>query len=198
MTGRSAAAARLALAAAALALMTGAVRPDRVDDREAELFRAVNELPDGMYRPVWAVMQLGTLGAAPAAAAVAWIRGDRRLAARLLLAGSATWALSKAFKRGVGRPRPAALVPGTRVRGADAAGLGYVSGHAGVAVALAAAALPGCGSRARLVMLGLVPVVGAARMYVGAHLPLDVAAGQALGLGVEAAVFLLLGERPAG
>jgi hypothetical protein len=54
-------------------------------------------------------MQLGTLGAAPAAAIVARLAGDRQLAARLGVAGSTTWALSKVVKRLVGRPRPAAL-----------------------------------------------------------------------------------------
>jgi undecaprenyl-diphosphatase len=36
----------------------------------------------------------------------------------------------------------------------------------------------------------VVPVVGLTRVYVGAHLPLDVAGGAALGLAVEAAVRL--------
>ena len=87
-------------------------------------------------------MQLGALGAAPAAAGVAWLAGDRPLAVRLLAGGTSAWALSKVVKRMVRRPRPAMLLPGTRRRGREAAGLGYLSGHAGVAVALGAAAFP--------------------------------------------------------
>jgi len=90
----------------------------------------------------------------------------------------------------VRRPRPAALLPDTHRRGRDAAGLGYLSGHAGVAVALGAAALPRLGSAGRALTLSVVPVVGLTRVYVGAHLPLDVAGGAALGLAVEAAVRL--------
>ena len=193
-TSRTRTTERIALASAAVALITASVRDDRVSENEAHFFRMVNELPDGLFRPVWPVMQLGALGAAPVAAAVAWREGDHRLAARLLLSGTATWALSKAFKQMVGRPRPAILLSGTRVRGADASGLGYLSGHAGVAVALAAAALPSCPPRVRVLIMGFVPLVGLSRLYVGAHLPADVAAGAALGLAVEETLYLLVGN----
>jgi membrane-associated phospholipid phosphatase len=175
---------------AALLVTATAVRRDRVGPGEDLVFRAVNGLPDSLYLPAWVVMQLGTLGAAPAAAGVAWLAGDGELAARLLVSGTATWALSKLVKQVVRRPRPAALLPHTHRRGRDAAGLGYLSGHAGVAVALGAAALPRLGPVGRALALSTVPVVGLTRVYVGAHLPLDVAGGAALGLAVEAAVRL--------
>ena len=95
-------------------------------------------------------------------------------------------------KQIVRRPRPAALVPGTRRRGREAAGLGYLSGHAGVAVALGTAALPHLGPAGRVLALAAMPVVGLSRVYVGAHLPLDVAGGAALGLAVDAAVVLVM------
>ena len=177
-------------ACAALLVTAIAVRRDRVSPAEARVFRAVNGLPDALYPPAWAVMQLGTFGAAPAAAGAAWLAGDGELAARLLASGSATWALSKLVKQMVRRPRPATLLPGTRRRGKDAAGLGYLSGHAGVAVALGAAALPRLGPAARALALGTIPAVGLTRVYVGAHLPLDIAGGAALGLAVDSAVGL--------
>ena len=186
---------RLGVGTAALLVTAMAVRRDRVGRCEAAAFRAVNGLPGWLYPPAWAVMQLGTLGASPAAAGAAWLAGDRELAGRLLAGGAGTWALSKVFKQVVRRPRPAALLPGTRVRGPEAAGLGYLSGHAGVAVALGAAALPHLGKTGRAITLGVAPVVGLTRIYVGAHLPLDVAGGAALGFTVEAA--LALARRPA-
>lgn len=181
---------RLGVGTAALLITAMAVRRNRVSPGEATVFRAVNGLPDSLFRPAWAIMQLGTLGAAPAAAAAAWLAGDGELAGRLLTSGAGTWALSKLVKQMVRRPRPAALLPGTRGRGRDAAGLGYLSGHAGVAVALGAAALPHLGSSGRVLALTVIPVVGLTRVYVGAHLPLDIAGGAALGLAVEAAVDL--------
>ena len=184
---------RLGAGAAALLLTAIAAHRDHVGRCEAAAFRTINGLPGSLYPPAWAVMQLGTLGAAPAAAGVAWLAGDRELAGRLLAGGTGTWALSKVFKRMVRRPRPAALIPATRVRGREAAGLGYLSGHAGVAVALGAAAFPSLGKAGRAVTLSAAPLVGLTRIYVGAHLPLDVAGGAALGFIVEA---LTPGRRP--
>jgi glycosyltransferase 2 family protein len=183
---------RLGAGTAALLVTAMAARRDRVGPCEAAAFRAVNGLPDSVYPPAWIVMQLGTLGAAPAAAGVAWLGGDRELAGRLLASGTVAWALSKAVKRIVRRPRPASLVPGTNRRGRDAAGLGYPSGHAGVAVALGAAALPRLGRAGRALTLSAVPVVGLTRTYVGAHLPLDIAGGAALGVVIDAAIDLVI------
>jgi membrane-associated phospholipid phosphatase len=171
---------RLGAGTAALLVTAMAVRRDRVGPSEAAAFRAVNGLPGWLYPPAWVIMQLGALGAAPATAGAAWLAGDRELAGRLLAGGTSAWALSKLVKRMVRRPRPAILLPGTRCRGREATGLGYLSGHAGVAVALGAAALPRLGAAGRSVTLSTIPVVGLTRIYVGAHLPLDIAGGMAL------------------
>jgi membrane-associated phospholipid phosphatase len=181
---------RLAVGTAVLLATAAAARRHRVSRGEATAFRVVNGLPDALYPPAWIVMQLGTLGAAPAAAAVAWLAGDRKLAGRLLASGTGTWAASKLVKRMVRRPRPATLLPGTHRRGPDATGLGYPSGHAGVAVALGAAALPHLGPAGRALTLAAIPAVGLTRVYVGAHLPLDTAGGAALGLAIDATLAL--------
>jgi glycosyltransferase 2 family protein len=181
---------RLAVGTAVLLATAAAARRHRVSRGEATAFRVVNGLPDALYPPAWIVMQLGTLGAAPAAAAVAWFAGDHKLAGRLLVGGTGTWAASKLVKRMVRRPRPATLLPGTHRRGPDATGLGYPSGHAGVAVALGAAALPHLGPAGRALTLAAIPAVGLTRLYVGAHLPLDTAGGAALGLAIDATLAL--------
>jgi undecaprenyl-diphosphatase len=182
--------ARLGVGTGTVLVTAIAAHRNRVSCGEATVFRLVNGLPDGLYPPAWIIMQLGTLGAAPAAAAVAWLAGDHKLAGRLLAGGAGAWALSKLVKRMVRRPRPAALLSGTRRRGPDAAGLGYLSGHAGVAVALGAAAFPHLGPAGRALTLAAVPAVGLTRVYVGAHLPLDIAGGAALGLAIDAALAL--------
>ena len=173
------------------------MRHDRVGPGELWAFRAVNGLPDSVYPPAWAIMQLGSFGAIPASAAAAWLAGDGELAARLLIGGTGTWALAKAVKRMVRRPRPVTLLSDIRRRGRDAAGLGYLSGHAGVAVALGVAALPRLGLGGRALTLTAIPLVGLTRVYVGAHFPLDVAGGAALGLAVNAAAGLAVSRRSA-
>ena len=184
--------ARLGLGVAGLLATAGAVHRDRVGAAEARAFRAVNGLPDALYPPAWVVMQLGAFGAVPAAAAAAWRAGDGELAGRLLLGGTSAWAVAKLVKQVVRRPRPTDLLPGIRSHGRDAAGLGYLSGHAAVAVALGAAALPRLGPAARALTLTAIPLVGLTRLYVGAHLPLDIAGGAALGLAADAAAGLAL------
>jgi len=183
---------RLGVGLAGLALSGLGVKRDRVGRTEEEAFRAINHLPDGLYGPVWFVMQGGNLVAAPAAAAVAYVAGRRALAWQLLLGGSATWALAKVVKRGYRRPRPAVLLASTRRRGPEESGLGYVSGHAGMAVALGLAAYPHLPPAGRAAVVVAVPIIGLSRVYVGAHLPLDVVGGAALGLSIDAVTALVL------
>ena len=188
---------RLGAGIAALLATAGAVRRDRVEPWEARAFLAVNGLPDALYPPAWVVMQAGAFGAVPAAAATAWLAGDGELAGRLLAGGTGAWALSKVVKQAVRRPRPAELLPEVRGRGRDAAGLGYLSGHAAVVVTLGVAALPRLGPAGRALTLPAMPLVGITRLYVGAHLPLDIAGGAALGFAADAAAGLVTsGLRP--
>lgn len=180
----------MAVGLAGVAMSALPLRRRRLGRRETQTFRAVNALPEWLFPPIWVVMQLGNFTAVPTTAAVAWTTGRPRLALRLLEAGSATWVLAKVTKRLAQRGRPASFLADIRHRGKEAEGLGYLSGHTGVSMALVATALPHFAHRARPVVATLVPVVGLARIYVGAHLPLDVAGGAALGLAVSGALSL--------
>ena len=188
---------RVRLCAGTVALLCTALAAhgNRVGAGEARTFRAINELPDALYPPGWVVMQLGNLGAVPAAAGAAWLAGDRELAGRLLTVGSVTWLLAKGVKYVIRRDRPGSLLPDTLGRGPDASGLGYLSGHAGVAFALGAAALPRLSRPGRVLVLGAIPTVAVTRVYVGAHLPLDIVGGAALGVAVEAGLAMLTTRR---
>jgi membrane-associated phospholipid phosphatase len=159
---------------------------------QAKLFRLVNQLPDTVGGPLLAVMQLGALAAVPTLAALALATRRPRLAADLALSGTLAWLLAKLVKGLVGEARPVALLPGVVVRGVDP-GLGYPSGHVAVAAALATAAGPWLPHRARRAAWGVVWLVALGRIYAGAHLPLDVVGGAALGWAVAAAVHLASG-----
>ena len=59
-------------------------------------------------------------------------------------------------------------------------GDGFISGHAAISAALAAGVVPVLPG-ATPVLAALAGTVGFSRLYVGAHLPLDVVGGAALG-----------------
>jgi len=189
VSSRTAARRKLVLGIGILVAATIPTRRDRPPRLELECFDAVNSLPDSLYPPVWPLMQFGALAAVPATAGVIWLTGDRARAARLLAAGTATWALAKGVKRVIRRGRPASVEPNVHVRGQAQTGDGFVSGHAAVSVALASGVI-----RSVPVLDPVLAVwaatVGLSRMYVGAHLPLDVLGGAALGLIVDAAIEL--------
>jgi membrane-associated phospholipid phosphatase/tRNA A-37 threonylcarbamoyl transferase component Bud32 len=184
---------RLVLGVAILVVSAEVVKRDRVGVLETNVFRLVNDLPGVLYRPFWAVMQVGNLLAVPVIAAAAALMRRYRLAVNLAIAGGAAWLLAKLVKQIVERGRPPSLLDQVHLHGLRPTGLGYVSGHAAVAVALASVASPYLSRRLRRVAWGLAAIVCLARLYVGAHLPLDVVGGAALGWAIGALVHLLLG-----
>ena len=183
---------RIGIGVAGVAVSGLAVRERSIGPREVAVFRAVNGLPDQLFVPAWVIMQAGTLAAGPVTGAVAWASGRPLLGVQLAMGGAACWALSKAIKRVYRRPWPSSLIESVHTRGPEASGLGYVSGHAGVAVALGVAAFGDLSRAGRMATLVAVPAVGLCRIYVGAHLPLDVLGGAAMGLAVEAFVTRIL------
>jgi undecaprenyl-diphosphatase len=96
-------------------------------------------------------------------------------------------------KRFVERGRPSDVLDDVVVRGAAPHGLGFVSGHIAVVTSLALVAWPWLPRWGRWAAGLAVAAVFFTRMYVGAHLPLDMVGGAALGVAVGALVRLLLG-----
>jgi undecaprenyl-diphosphatase len=182
------------VAAAVVAAGARAARAGTLRGVESRVFAVLNGLDDRAFVPAWTVMQLGSLGGAITTGAAAAAAGQPRLGRRLALVGALTWLGSKAIKPFVGRGRPATEVEVSRVLGAEQTGLGYPSGHAGVVVAMVAAAAPHLPWVLRSALWLAALGVGGTRVYVGAHLPLDIAGGIALGIGTERGVRLLAGE----
>jgi undecaprenyl-diphosphatase len=179
-------------------LVLAALPVDRYDvgGAEAAVFRVLNGTTVLPFVLVWPVMQLGNVLVVPASAVAAAVTHRWRLAGELLIAGGATYLLAKVVKGIVTRGRPDGLLDDVVLRGADAVGRGFVSGHAATLTALAAVAWPWLGRRGRVAVVVLVTAVCLTRVYVAAHLPLDVVGGAGLGLAVAGVVRLVLG-RPA-
>jgi undecaprenyl-diphosphatase len=149
---------------------------------EARVFDWINGLPDALWPLLWPPMQLGSfLGSLLVVAAVGVVTRDRRLTLAALVASQAAWWSGKIVKALVDRGRPASLLSDIRLR-ENAGGLGYVSGHTAVAFALAAVLAPSMPARWRPLVWALALIVGTARIYAGAHLPLDVVGGAGVGL----------------
>jgi len=186
---------RVVLGSAILAVTTLAIHKNFIGDREAALFRVVNELalPGWTWPAVWLVMQLGVIGAVPLVAALALATKRLRLALDAVLAAGSIYLIAKLVKEFVQRGRPQTLLDDVNILGEPARGLGYVSGHSAVAVALATVASPYLGRRARRVAWILAGCVCLARMYVGSHLPFDVVGGAALGWAAGSLVLFVLG-----
>jgi membrane-associated phospholipid phosphatase len=161
------------------------IRSRRFDEWEHAVSRHMNRLPEALHRPVWLAMQAGTLGAPAMAGGVALLAGRPALAGRFIGSGFSAYLLARGVKRVVRRGRPAELIVGIRVRGRPAAGTGYVSGHAAVSMALATEAAVVLKAGARPVPYIAAGVVALARLYVGAHLPMDALGGAALGWAVS-------------
>ncbi len=157
-----------------------------VSSAEQRIFEPFNELPNWLEQVLWAPMQLGSLFGPLFVAVVAWLAWrDWRPAVGALVAGVVAWQLAKIVKDIIERGRPhSELVDMVRRGGTPTEGLGFVSGHAAVAFALATVISPYVRREWRWAPFALAAVVAVARVHVGAHFPLDVVGGAALGCGV--------------
>jgi membrane-associated phospholipid phosphatase len=170
---------------------TAALARRPISRTEVLSFRTVNDLPGAGFPVIWLPMQYGTFGTVPASAVLALARNRPRLALAIGVGGTTAWVSAKVLKRLVGRGRPANVIDDVLLRGVEEGDLGFPSGHAAVSAALTVVALPSVAGGWRWSLAALSGFVPLARMYVGAHLPLDVVGGSALGLAIGSAVNLL-------
>jgi membrane-associated phospholipid phosphatase len=112
----------------------------------------------------------------------------------LAIAGLTVYLLARVVKDWVERGRPGALLTGVNMREVFGEGsLGFPSGHAAVAAALTVVASVYLGRRWIPVVIALAAIVVFGRMYVGAHLPLDLVGGIGLGMMVASGINLVMG-----
>jgi undecaprenyl-diphosphatase len=181
------------------ALVTAAVAGGRVGPVEEAVFRFVNGWPDDWRWPLWSVQLLGVLGVPLVVAAVAAACRRWRLTVALVLLVPLKLLVERAvLKELVHRERPGTTVPGAILRGDEVNTIGqsFPSGHAIIAFGVTVLLLPYLHRRrpAVLVLVLVLAVLnGMSRIYLGAHLPLDVVAGAAAGVGVAALLNLLVG-----
>jgi membrane-associated phospholipid phosphatase len=179
---------------AAMLITSTLLAKRRVYGWEVAVFQAINGLPDGLRPYLWVLNQYGTAVTIPLATAAALLFRKWLLALSLAISGVAVYLLARVIKEYVNRGRPSAFVEGVVEREMFSPdSLGFPSGHAAVAWAITIIVLAYVGRPWQIAAIVLAIVVPIVRMYVAAHLPLDLIGGAALGVTVASAVNLLVG-----
>jgi undecaprenyl-diphosphatase len=183
----------LALTAAGTVILgvsvMGAMGPV-IPTREARVFHAINGLPGWLYWPLWPPMQLGNLVVGTAVGLlVAWAVGDLAMAIGVVVAMVLKLVVERVVRKRMAghlqiRQRPGTSEVGAVLRGADvpSSGASFPSGHIILVAAISCVVVPAMPAVWWWVPAVLTLLVMLGRVYVGAHNPLDVAAGLGAGL----------------
>lgn len=160
---------------------------------ERSVFEVINRLPNWLEAPMWVAQLFGALAFIVLVALAALILARTRLGVALLVAIplklAVEWWLVKAL---VERERPVITVPEAVIREVNSSPLGFPSGHAMLAFIMAGCLRQYVSKRTAVVLYLLAAMSGIARIYLGAHNPLDVIAGAAIGIAIAAGINLSL------
>jgi membrane-associated phospholipid phosphatase len=109
-------------------------------------------------------------------------------------AGTLAWLAATAIKAVVDTARPLAALDGVLTHGypRTPAGAAFPSSHTAVAVAVAVSVWPLVGRAQRAVLVVLAAVLALDRAYIGAHWPIDLVGGAALGVVAACLTWLVL------
>lgn len=164
------------------------------DSVEKPVFHFFNNLPHWFGPVMYIITQMGSLGGLLLWMALAWYVINRRAALTVLAAGIVGWLVAKIVKADVHRGRPQEFIHHINLfHDHIYSGYGFPSGHSTFSAACVTVLYYQLKPQYRKYLLLAVLLVGISRMYLGAHFPLDVVGGWALGVICGSAVMLLVG-----
>lgn len=168
-------------------------------DLELSIFRYINDWPAGLHGVFAAITLAGGIATALLLWVIVayWLAG-RRASWATAIAGVGAWVTAQLIKLLVERPRPQATLDTLNTYGHHYSSWSFPSGHATFVAACAVTIALYDKPRHRPWLIAAILLVGISRIYLGAHFPLDVIAGWALGTTVAIAVKFALDRWIAG
>ncbi|HEX6877045.1 MAG TPA: phosphatase PAP2 family protein [Nocardioidaceae bacterium] len=169
----------------------------RVGSVERAAFEAVNGLPNVLEWPMWSLQLVGLLLTPLVVVLVGLVLRKWRLAVAALLLIPLKLAVEReVLKQLVDRQRPGLTEVDPILRGVPASGNSFPSGHAIIAFGLATLLAPYLSRRWQVVVWTLAVLNGVARVYLGAHNPLDIIGGAGVGVAIGGALTFICGVHP--
>jgi undecaprenyl-diphosphatase len=175
---------------------------DGVPEWERSIFEAINGLPDALKPVLYPFQLVGVVVVPLGIALIAYLLKWRRAALALVLLVPIKLILElKVIKVLVGRERPAASICNGDLtcgnfRDVPLAGGSFPSGHAIIAGGMLVILWPYLPKPWRIGAIVVALGICVARVYLGAHNPLDVTCGFAAGVAVGGILNLIVGVDP--